>query len=216
MAARLFSRLVGAGMILGMPFRIGRAVLFAVVSVVGVAFVVGFGSASARSLPGCPGGCPPRPPLSADESRAAASKARSDWLHEISTRGKKARTLRHPTHFRSPSRATFLARLQRASHRYHFQVVRVHLYKPFQFAPLVIVRSAHPKRFSRDTHAIQLLLDPVKKGSALATASAYEAIYIEARDTKGVPFLLAFQLLRGGIEGGQWARSENLYPFAHG
>ena len=80
----------------------------------------------------------------------------------------------------------------------------------------MIVRSAHPKRFSRDTAAVYGLLDPVKKGSALATAWAYEGFYIEARDTERVPFLLADNYLRGTITGGQWARTEALYPFGHG
>jgi len=131
-------------------------------------------------------------------------------------RGEKARTLRHRAHFRSPSSATFFARLTTAARRFGFQVVHAHLFRPFQLAPLVIVRSAHPKRFSRDTASIESLLDPVRKGSALATAWAYEGFYIEARDTRGVPFLLAFNYLRGGIVGGQWARSEDLYPFPHG
>jgi hypothetical protein len=163
----------------------------------------------------CPG-CQPLPPLSPDEARAGAAKARSNWLHEISRRGERGRAHPHPVHFRSPSRATFVARLKSASRRYRFDVLRVHFYEPLQLAPFVIVRSARPKRFSRDTFAIVRLLDPVKRGSSLATAWAYEGFYLEARDAKGVPFLAAFSFVRGGIAGGQWARSEELYPFPHG
>ena len=65
-------------------------------------------------------------------------------------------------------------------------------------------------------YAIERLLDPQNRRSVLATAWAYEAFYFEARDAQGVPAFLAFNYLRGGITGGQWARNEALYPFEHG
>ena len=45
----------------------------------------------------------------------------------------------------------------------------------------------------------------------------YEGFYFEADDEHGVPFLLVFNFLRGPhAGGGQWARSDALFPFAHG
>ena len=41
--------------------------------------------------------------------------------------------------------------------------------------------------------------------------------YLEGRDAEGVPFLIPYNFWRGlGPGGGQWARSEKLYPFDHG
>ena len=194
--------------------RHSSALRLPVVTLLIVVIVVASSSAAARDAIPCPG-CPPRPPLTADQSRAAAAKARSAWLQEIARGGRRARKLHHPTHFRSPSRVTFLAKLRSASRRYHFKVLRVHFYKPLQLAPFVIVQSARPKRFSRDTPEIMRLLDPANRRSAFATAWAYEAFYLEARDAKRVPFLAVYNYLRGQIAGGQWARSESLYPFEH-
>ena len=45
---------------------------------------------------------------------------------------------------------------------------------------------------------------------------AFEGFF-EARDTEGVPVLAVFNYWRGPDRGGgQWARSEDLYPYAHG
>ena len=46
---------------------------------------------------------------------------------------------------------------------------------------------------------------------------AYEGFYLEARDRWDTPFLVVFNHWRGRhAGGGQWARSANLRPFAHG
>jgi hypothetical protein len=109
----------------------------------------------------------------------------------------------------------FLSELREASRRYRFDVMQVHFYKPLQLAPFVVVRSAHPRRLSRDMYGIEHLLDPQTR-STLATAWAYEAFYFEARDASGVPAFIAYNYLRAGETGGQWARSEALFPFEHG
>jgi hypothetical protein len=155
-------------------------------------------------------------PQSPAQARSAAAMARSDWYHEISRRGRRGRTHPHPVHFRSPPATAFLARLRTASRRYDFHVVHVHIYRPLQLAPFVIARTAHPKRLSKAMKAIEQRLDPLNTLSALPTAWTYEGFYFEARDTKDVPAFLVFNYVRGGIVGGQWARSEALYPFPHG
>jgi hypothetical protein len=158
-----------------------------------------------------------QPNMTPAQARAEASKVRHKWVGEISSRGKRGRTNPHPVRFPNPSRASFMAALRKASKRYRFKVLRVHFYKPLQLAPLVIVRSARPLRFSRDTFDIRRQLDPRARPSADDRKGwAYEGFYLEARDPKGVPFLAIFTFWRGShAGGGQWARSEALYPFGH-
>jgi hypothetical protein len=80
----------------------------------------------------------------------------------------------------------------------------------------VIVQSAHPKRFSRETPDIQRQLDPRRPTGDARNGWAYEGFYLEARDPEGVPFLAIFNFWRGaGGGGGEWARSEALYPYPH-
>ena len=155
-------------------------------------------------------------PLSPSEARCVAAQARSTWLQEINRRGKRGRANPHPAHFRSPSRALFLTRLRKAARQYDFEVLGVHFYRPLQLAPYVIARSVRPKRLSRDMFKIERLLDPLNTRSTLATAWAYEGFLFEGRDAQGVPAFGTFNSVRGGIYGGQWARSESLYPFGHG
>jgi hypothetical protein len=192
----------------------GLGTAVAAVLVVAAVVLVALPSGAARAAEACPG-CA-LPPQTPEQARAVATKTRADWYREMSSRGRRARRRLHPAHFRSPGTKVFLAKLHTASRRYHFQVVRVHMYRPFQLAPFVIARTAHPKQLSRAMYAIERLLDPQSRRSLRATAWAYEAFYFEARDARGVPAFLAFNYLRGGITGGQWARSEALYPFEHG
>jgi hypothetical protein len=68
--------------------------------------------------------------------------------------------------FPNPSRRVFLAKLRAAARRYGFIVERLHFYRPFQLAPLVVVQTEHPRRLSRAAPKIQALLDsnPRKRG----------------------------------------------------
>jgi hypothetical protein len=152
------------------------------------------------------------------QAQAAAAETRRQWLDQINLRGQRGRTHPHPMRFASPGRASFLASLRKASKRYRFDVAEVRFYHPLQLAPFVIVRSAAPKTFSRDTAAVEGLLDPhILPGATDRNGWAYEGFYLEARDSKGIPFLAVFNYFRGASAGGgQWARSESLYPFQHG
>jgi hypothetical protein len=155
--------------------------------------------------------------LSPGEARAQAQKARHRWVYEITSRGKRGRANPHPVRFANPTRASFLAALQKASTRYHFTVLKVRFYKPLQLAPFVLVRSANPLRFSRDTPTILRGLDPKRRTADDRTGWAWEGFYLEARDAKGVPFLAVFNFWRGAhAGGGEWASDESLYPFPHG
>ena len=57
---------------------------------------------------------------------------------------------------------------------------------------------------------ILALLEPTNQA-----APTFEGFFFAAEDS-GDPFLSTESVLRGEVEGGQWAASENLYPFAHG
>lgn len=158
------------------------------------------------------------PPQRPAQARSAIAGLRREWFREITSRGRRAKQHRPPLRFLSPGRQIFLAQLRRASARYHFAVDEVRFYRPFQFAPFVVVHSGHPKRFSADTPPIVDLLDVAdKRGHSRERYWQYEGFYLEARDGDGVPFLAVSNFIRGkGWGGGQWARTEELYPFAHG
>jgi hypothetical protein len=180
-----------------------------------LAALTGGAGAAARGTP-CPFPCKRRPPLTPAEARDQAAKAQHRWLYEIRTRGKRARSNPHPVHFPNPTKAAFRVALRKAGTRYHFRVLRVRLYKPFQLAPLVIVQSAHPLKFSRNTPAVQRLLDPRRRAADDRQGWRWEGFYLEGRDSNGVPFLAIFNFWRGGSAGGgEWARSEELYPYPH-
>jgi len=99
--------------------------------------------------------------------------------------------------------------------RFGFRVVSLRLLQPEQIAPLLIVRtSRRRKEFARDIPKILELLNPTSD-SAHHTAVTFEGFYFAVEDAKG-PFVTTEQVLRGEVEGGQWAASENLYPYAHG
>ena len=121
------------------------------------------------------------------------------------------------TRFQNPNTDVFLQRVSDAAARYHFEVVSVELLRPRQLAPKVIVRTTHYLDLARDTPEILRSLDPKAATSDDRTGWKFEGFYFEAQDEHGVPFLTVFNSMRGPrAGGGQWARSERLYPFAHG
>ncbi|MDQ2982759.1 MAG: hypothetical protein M3R70_02370 [Actinomycetota bacterium] len=91
------------------------------------------------------------------------------------------------------------------------------MYRPRQLAPLLVVQTAEPKQLADATGAILSSLDPKARTTDDRTGWAFEGFYFEARDGNGRPAFVTFNYWRGSIPGGgQWARSESLYPFAHG
>jgi hypothetical protein len=108
-------------------------------------------------------------------------------------------------------------RISESASRYDFEVVSVELLRPRQLAPKIVVRTTHYLDLARATREILLRLDPKAATSDDRTGWRFEGFYFEAQDEHGVPFLTVFNFMRGnGPGGGQWARSERLYPFAHG
>ena len=133
---------------------------------------------------------------------------RREWIAEIYRRGRQDRT----TRFSNLAPATFRRRLDAAASRYHFTVETVRFLRPRQLAPLVVVRTRSYVGFSRAVPAIEKSLDP---GAGSADA-AFEALFLEGQDERGVPFVIVTSAVRGGLEGGEWARSDALFPYPHG
>jgi len=116
----------------------------------------------------------------------------------------------------TPPLRTLETRLAAASHRFGFRVITLRLVRAPQGAPLVIVQpNSSPSSFAPKVGRIEGLLDPRHQAAQDWNATAYEGFFIGAQDSQGHPFLFGFNYLRARA-GGQWARSPNLYPFAHG
>jgi hypothetical protein len=121
------------------------------------------------------------------------------------------------TRFQNLDPALLKQRLSEAASRYDFDVVSVELLRPRQLAPKVIVSTTRYVDLARATPQILRSIDPKAVTSDDRTGWKFEGFYFEARDEHDVPFLTVFNFMRGnGPGGGQWARSERLYPFQHG
>jgi hypothetical protein len=117
--------------------------------------------------------------------------------------------------FPNPSPAAFRRHVALIGKRFGFRVVSLRLLRPEQIAPLLIVKTTRDReQFARDVPAIEELLNPTSSNGD-KTAETFEGFFFAAEDAKG-PFLSTESVFRGEVEGGQWAASENLYPFTHG
>jgi hypothetical protein len=116
---------------------------------------------------------------------------------------------------RQPARSDFRSKLRELAGRYGFHVVSAKVLRPRQDAPMVVVRTTNYPDLAQATGGVLRELNPKDRGSD-ADGWHYEGFYWEARDERGVPFLVASTLTRGQVEGQQWARSEALYPYRHG
>ena len=136
----------------------------------------------------------------------------AQWVAEITRRARQDPSQRFVN---LPARQ-FRRRLAQAAARYHFTVKKVQLLRPRQLAPLVVIQTREYLAVAHAVPAIESSLDPYR-GHSDQKGWAFEGFLLEAEDERGVPFLGAFNFERGsGPGGGQWARSERLYPFAHG
>ncbi len=141
------------------------------------------------------------------QALGGAKSARRFW-HRYLT--KEAR-LAPRRKFASPSRTVLLDRLRHEASEHGFEIVSVKMLHPLQLAPEVVVRTTHYIALAHATAQILRALDPNGRDRW-----DYEGFYFEARDEYNVPFLVAYNVIRGQIMGGQWAPSEALYPFLHG
>ncbi len=149
----------------------------------------------------------------AEKATAQAVMAERSWEHEIQSRAR-----RYPEkRFANPSRDELMGELRVLAQKNAFEIVSVRLLTPRQRAPKIVVRTKHYLDLAHATPAILRRLDPRAAAPEDSQGWRYEGFYFEAQDEHGIPFLIAFNFWRGASGGGgQWARSEPLYPFAHG
>jgi hypothetical protein len=145
-----------------------------------------------------------QPPLVVDDAtaRRVGAHLRAKWEAIVRARGRAYPAGRWP----NPAPASLRARLRRAAAADDFQIVSVKLLRPRQIAPEIVVRTT---RYVAVARAAGPLIIALERG--------YEGFYFEARDERGIPFFVTERFVRGPHPGGgQWARSEPLFPFSHG
>lgn len=145
-------------------------------------------------------------------ARRGGARLREHWERQI-----RSRAIESPReHFANLSPETLKKRLAEAAHDHGFQVVAVELLRPRQLAPEIAVRTTHYLALALALPGILRSLDPHSAQSDNRGWS-YEGFFFEAQDERGVPFLAVYNVWRGQHKGGgQWARSEPLFPFPHG
>ena len=111
----------------------------------------------------------------------------------------------------TPSARQFRSRLAGVARRYGVTVERVK-FNSWGFASEVIVQTDTYRAFARAAPTIERILDP-HTGKNDRTGWSLPGFFLEAQDERGVPFLIVHNF---GYGGGQWARSDQLYPFVHG
>lgn len=104
------------------------------------------------------------------------------------------------------SQHQFRQRLAAAAAQYGFTVKRLHFVHSRTLAPLVVIETRQYLALAQSIHLFINSLEP--QTGAAAGRTPPELMFLEAQDERGVPFF-AFGT-------GQWARSEELYPYAHG
>ena len=140
------------------------------------------------------------------------------WVKPVARWERSLRAAAHDSEYvyPTPPLKTLETRLAAASERFGFQVVALRLVRAPQGAPVVILQpNSSPSSFAPKVGQIESLLDPRHQAPQDWDATAYEGFFIGAQDSHGHPFLYGDNFLRAR-SGGQWARSPNLYPFAHG
>jgi hypothetical protein len=134
--------------------------------------------------------------------------ARREWLGEV-----RANARRYPrVEFRNLSHSDFVARLDRQARLHDFRIISIDWRRGHLDVPDVTIASTHYLQLAHDLPHVLDLIDPPPRSNH----RAYEAIFLEAVDGDGVPFVAVYDSLRGHIMGGQWARSDALFPYAHG
>lgn len=142
----------------------------------------------------------------------AVQQARAEWERELASR---ARARPRQTFANLPVEV-LRVRLAAFARRYDFEVTSLRLRHPRQLAPDVVVRTSHYLELAHALPSILKRLDPKVRTNDDRTGWRYEGFFLEADDEHGVPFAAVFNFWRGpGGGGGQFARSDPLFPFAH-
>ena len=153
-------------------------------------------------------------PRSPDALAPTAATAAYYRKRRLETEGLAERARRRPgrTVFRNPPRSVLGARLRAAAARYGFRVRRLTVLRPLGEAPVVVVQTDHPRRFARQLGEVIETIAPTGRIGRYP-GPAYEALYLEAVDRNGVPFVAAFRRSRGEQPGGGvWVRGSDILP----
>jgi len=154
---------------------------------------------------GCSGG--------SSQTTRDARQVSAMWHSELRKRAREAPRER----FDNLSPQVLRRRLDAAARRYDFEVVSFRLLRPRQLAPRIVVRTRHDVELAHAVPRILRRLDPKARTGDDRTGWRYEGFWFEADDEHGDPLLAVFNFWRGPhAGGGQWARSDELFPFAHG
>jgi len=137
-----------------------------------------------------------------------ARSAHEEWLGMLRARARAAPLRAFP----SPPRTVLMARLESLATKLHFRIRSVTMQRPLQLAPDVVIASDDYVRLARDVPQIVDTIDPPPR----TNDRVYEGIFLECVDSSGVPFALTFSAVRTHVVGGQWARADVLFPYAHG
>src|SRR5437588_977186 len=147
----------------------------------------------------------------AHEARRDVRSASRMWQMELRKRARETPRQR----FDNLDPTVLRRRLEAAARRYRFEVVSFRLLRPRRLAPRIVVRTKHYLQLAHAAPSILRGSDPKARPDDDRTGWRYEGFYFEADDEHGAPFLLAFNFWRGPhAGGGQWARSDPLFPFA--
>jgi len=107
--------------------------------------------------------------------------------------------------------------LDQAARENGFEVVSMKLHRPRQLAPEIVIRTSRYLDVSQSARVWLDRVDPKRRTKEDRTGWRFEGFYLRANDEHGVPFFIVFRYTREpGAGGGQWARTERLYPFDHG
>ena len=138
--------------------------------------------------------------------------ARRYWQRQLRIRAREA-----PNQvFKNPSSNSLRSAVRSEARSNHFRVVSLQLLRPRQLAPKIVVQTTHYLSLARAAPSILTKLDPRSPAADDSKGWAYEGFYFEAVDEHGVPFMIVSNFWRGANGGGgQFARSEALYPYPH-
>jgi len=147
------------------------------------------------------------------EALEASRRNTDSWQRELRVRARKDPS----TRFQNLPSDVLRSRLEAAAKRYSFEVVSLQLLRPRQLAPRIVVKTTHYLELSRAASVFFAELDPKRRTSDDRSGWRYEGFYFEARDEHDIPFFIVHNFWRGPAPGGgQWARSDRLFPFQHG
>jgi hypothetical protein len=108
-------------------------------------------------------------------------------------------------------------RLDKAAEENGFQVVSLKLHRPRQLALEIVIRTSHYVEVAESARVWLRSVDPKRRTNDDRRGWRFEGFYLRAEDEHGVPFFIVenyWRVFSGG--GGEWARSDALFPFDHG